>query len=302
MDIIKIVSNLKEKSNLYKKYRLMVVKRDFQGIGLDDISKINKEKNIVDNADKVNYNKKIKVQLINFHRILKENFNEDDLNNFYLNVNKLSVLLINRKHSQDMGTYDPIDNKIRIYENDNAVIYHELFHMASNTLSKKGNYSGFCRKKEDYCIGLGINEGYTEYLTQKYFYSVSDCYEFEVLVANKLEKIIGKDKMKSFYLNSDLYDLIEELSKYSNKKAIENFLLRLDHYTLRYNSNFISDRERKFIRSLGDHIIDFLIKCYDTKTDLDNSISLEEKNKRKYIFEKEIMDEIYDIKAETKTK
>ena len=299
MDIIKIISNLKEKSILYKKYRLKITKSDFISFGLENIKKINKENAI---KNEINYNKKIKYQLVNFHNVLKTNFNKEDLNNFYLNVNKLNVYIFNKKYGKDMGTYDSIDNKIRIYQNEDDVIYHELFHMASNILAKNGNYTGLCRKKGDYCIGLAINEGYTEYLTKKYFRFESDSYEFEVFVASKLEQIIGKDKLQSLYLSADLYGLIEELSKYANKKAIENFLLRLDHYSGRYNTEFISDRENKFLKLLKNNIIDFLIKCYDNKIDLNGAISLEEKTRRKYNFEKEILSEIHAKEEEIKTK
>jgi len=122
------------------------------------------------------------------------------------------------------------------YDNDeNANIYHELFHMAStyNDYNNKTCYSGFSISKGKEKFGIGLTEGYTELLTERYFRDkykdMPNSYRYAIIYAEEIENLIGKDKMTSLYLNHNLKGLITELEKYKSKKQIYEFLHETDY-------------------------------------------------------------------------
>lgn len=189
---------------------------------------------------------KIKNHLINFVNVLKNNFNKEDLRNLYGNINNLIVNVQNTEKygvkSKPFAYYTAEENKINASENCiDLSIYHELFHMSSSYKTKDAMYVGFSQivyKNPPYSIADGLNEGYTELLTKRYFpdnnSSTSDKYEasFNYIVltrfANLTEQIVGKDKMENLYLNCNLRGLIDELKKYSSEKEIMDFINKLD--------------------------------------------------------------------------
>ena len=76
-----------------------------------------------------------------------------------------------------------------------------------------------------------LNEGYTEYLTQKYFtkkmkYTESE--DFSVFFAKGIENIVGPEKMQECYFNANLGSLIEELEQYASKEDILKLLFLID--------------------------------------------------------------------------
>ena len=191
-------------------------------------------------------------KIINFHDVLSNNFKENDLNNFYNNINNLKIYeksfkLINFVLGKGReGLYEPVKNKLCISKEckDDTTLYHELFHMSSSFVKDKLICSGFAQmnsKSNNKTIGVGINEGYTELLTSRYFNNEKpNTYLEQTIICDSLEKIIGKDKMKSLYLNADLYGLVMELNKYISKEEIIGFIYYSDFITNHLKSNSIN--------------------------------------------------------------
>ena len=191
-------------------------------------------------------------KIINFHDVLSNNFKENDLNNFYNNINNLKIYeksfkLINFVLGKGReGLYEPVKNKLCISKEckDDTTLYHELFHMSSSFVKDKLICSGFAQmnsKSNNKTIGVGINEGYTELLTSRYFNNEKpNTYLEQTIICDSLEKIIGKDKMKSLYLNADLYGLVMELNKYISKEDLIGFIYYSDFITNHLKSNSIN--------------------------------------------------------------
>lgn len=298
--IIYTITYLNEKNVFYKKYRLYQVKNFFVSYDCDQIQLLNENTRKIENK-KVIYNKKIKETLHTFYDVLKNELLEENLYNFYNNINELKVF-VNRtffgKFFSTSGSYKYNKNSIFLNDTTDECIYHELLHLSSNRFDENNtNYHcGFMFCDINSNIGYGINEGYTEYLTQKFFDVEQKSYIFETLVARYLEQIIGEDKMQKFYFNGDLYGLYKELLKYSKEIQIKNFINRLDYYTIRgYKVKF--GREVDFIVNQENSIINYLINIYSNKLDLNSSLEEQEKNKLKIKFMTDITkdyDEYYE--------
>lgn len=183
-----------------------------------------------------------KEYIVNFKNVMKNNLNIETYNILEKNINKIANINIknnnistNDKYYQSTrGGY--IDRTITLYDYfDEGIFYHELFHAASVLYDDNERmFDGFHHKilsKSD--IGRGINEGYTEFLTQTYFIGNTDSvYENEMYYANLIERLIGKDKMQSFYFKSDLNGLIDELCKYNNLEDILTFIKNVDSFSI----------------------------------------------------------------------
>ena len=213
--------------------------------------------------NKIN-NKTFKEVALEFSKVLIEHFPEEALTNFYNNLNELTIK--NNKLIVLIGAggcYAPLNNSITISDFD--AIYHELFHMASRLYSKSDgvSYVGFKQRSTKLSkityngIGTGLNEGYTEVLTHRYFRSKTySSYEFETDIARKLEMIIGSDKMTDLYLKGDLSGLINELKKYMPEDEIIKFITRIDlinEYEIEHKSIIVRE-------SIFD-IYEFLLKA-----------------------------------------
>lgn len=215
------------------------------------------------------YSLKFKEQLKYFIKGMVTNFKEEDLQNFFNNINSLNIETFKKKKKKfhnyyTIGTYDTDLNTVYITkENVDISIYHELFHMASTKLSDDGvTRTGFHYENKYGNIGTGINEGYTSLLSKRYFEDTKYGYNYELVIAEKLEEIIGKEKMESLYLNANLYGLINELKKYEDEKEIMKFIYNIDFIT-----SIVGDRKRNSLgrKYLQDSIYsasNFLIKCF----------------------------------------
>lgn len=229
---------------------------------------------------------KIKDITLEFANLLIEKFPPDYLINFYNNINEVkiekSIAILLRAC---IGTYSNLSNKIDVFAI--STLYHELFHMAScvnkSILDENGSimyFTGFHQHNDIYTfeIGRGLNEGYTELLTQRYFgdkHKLPKTYKHVVNIAEKLEIIIGKDKMESLYFNANLSGLINELKKYSTEDEIAKFISRVDLIMKHSVSEF---RSKKMEQSIKD-VYDFLFKTYVKKLKQqyeDGKISLDE--------------------------
>ena len=83
-----------------------------------------------------------------------------------------------------------------------------------------------------YDIGTGLNEGYTQVLNERYFYSKGTyigCYSLFVRFASYLEVLVGQEKMESLYFKADLEGLIQELEKYASRDEVLRLIKDIDY-------------------------------------------------------------------------
>lgn len=216
--------------------------------------------------------------IVKFANVLINNFPKDDLINFYNNINDLKTkskkfsiqnLILSSKTA---GQYNPRKNEITI-DDDTAesTIYHELFHMASSSSKDGIRYSGFHQtplKLGTTPLGKGLNEGYTELLSRRYFTydsPIIDAYKYQVFISEKIEQIIGKEKMQSLYLNSNLKGLIDELKQYVSEEEIMKFISNTDFLIDHMNDKKLKLFEKNMISNCLKNINRFVIICYSKK-------------------------------------
>ena len=250
-----------------------------------------------------------KVLIDNFKRIMKNVLSEKDYNLLQERLEAININFINDIVSKEheifgnvAGTFNP-DGTINLYDKEERVIYHELLHASSlqyhtDTISYDGfNHQNIDEKKN---IGIGLNEGYTELLTIRYFGGDSR-YKNEVFYNQMIENIIGKDKMQSLYFNSDLDGLISELSKYCEKSKVLNFVDKMDYFIIldsikRDKSEKYKDQKVPSFESIRDfqeinekyeetihELNQFLIECYASKYKNSSNINEIKENLADYI-------------------
>lgn len=213
-----------------------------------------------------------------FTETIIKNFSAEDLTNFYNNVNTLKVKSKNFFisdlffNSNTAGQYDAKKNEISVEEDTVEIsIYHELFHMASSTYKNGRVYSGFHQppvKINDSGFGQGINEGYTELLTQRYFQTdspVTAAYRYHVTIAKQLEKVVGQEKMKSLYLNCDLMGLIDELKQYTSTDEVMKFISNTDFLLQHIDDKKVTALEKNMINNCLKNVNRFLMISYSRK-------------------------------------
>lgn len=209
-----------------------------------------------------------------FANVILSKFHYVNLTNFYNNLNEIRIDLYDLRtknkyfHRGIFGYYDVKKNAIKLDEDYvSVIIFHELFHMASSVYLNGNYYSGFRQySSDDYTsIGKGLNEGYTQLLTERYFGHNDDfgkVYEYETFIVGKLEEIVGKFKMQELYLSANLYGLIKELNRYVSYEEIINFIRCLDFLNNNLNNKtmliFRMDTIVKRIKIINS----FLVKAY----------------------------------------
>lgn len=154
-----------------------------------------------------------------------------DLSNFYNKFNDIMFFDIKFPRIVN-GLFNPILNVIvnlNHSKDADLTVTHELFHAtASKNLFSSGFHHSILSNGHtgsQIQIGRWLNEGYTELLNIRYFGSnYGRSYTHEVFLMNKLEHIIGKEKMEQLYINSDLKGLINEINKYLDKKETMSFI------------------------------------------------------------------------------
>ena len=214
--------------------------------------------------------------VVKFAEFAVKTFPKEDLTNFYNNINDLKTRSKNnsvRKAFFDkglVGVYKNKKNEITIFNGKKieTTIYHELFHMASSIFKDGKKISGFHQTSWKGDIGKGINEGYTEFLTQRYFthdITTAGAYYYHVLIAEKLEQIVGQEKMQSLYLNANLKGLIDELKQYASEEEVMRFISDTDFLISHMHDNESHSHVRKMIEKCYKRINRFLIICYSRK-------------------------------------
>jgi len=218
---------------------------------------------------------KYRESILKFAEVLINNFPAKDLINFYNNIHDLKIKEKKFKiqnfilRSNTAGEYIPSVNEITI-DDDTAelTMYHELFHMASSTYKDGIIYSGFNQssfKPRIADLGKGINEGYTELLSRRYFGKLTNAYEYEVFITETLEQIVGKEKMQSLYLNSNLKGLIDELKQYVSEEEIMKFIFNTDFLVDHLHDKKLQLFEKNMINNSLKNITRFVIICYSKK-------------------------------------
>lgn len=182
---------------------------------------------------------------LHFFNIIMElpNF---DFENFRRNMNRNFLIGVSMEQvNSDAGITIFNDNKnlFGIFGDynlvDRGVIYHELFHFAS--------YPTNFRR--------GLNEGYTEILTHRYFNKSKLAYPDNVDYVLKLENIIGQDIMENAYSKGDV-SILSELFDEENYLLFEKINDRLDLLLGSYyrvnSGKKLADEDRRVMKAKAD--------------------------------------------------
>lgn len=263
------ISNLTIYKKINSKYKLY---REYDSISLVDVYE--NDFNVI--GEEIDYRKLRNLlywdSILSFYNKLKKDSNFD-LNLFLNNLSDLIVVkpsfslidfLFNTNNLN--GGYSPFNNLIVI--NDDICIYHELLHSASSIINKHREiaFSGFCQINEN-VYGYGLDEGYTQYLKEKYFGISQEeisIYSFEKLVAFKLEEILSPEIMEKMYSRGDLLGLVKCLEQYFSYEEIVMFIRRIDYVSDNFSNKLYYNNHQLVIKSIND-ICSFLIKGYCLK-------------------------------------
>lgn len=202
--------------------------------------------------------------ILNFIDEIEDYFPNADYGNLINNINDLKVKKTINKSCG--GFYEPTNNTLRYNKkfmsiNSKEILYHELLHVASTFFQDGMIYSGFSQanvKTKDF-HGTGINEGYTQLLVQRIYmpYTYIDAYQYEIRIAQDIERIVGQEKMQDLYFKSDLPGLVEELRKYANKIDIIRFINEVD-FMNKYKYEKLNKQYNYMIMECNNNINDFL--------------------------------------------
>lgn len=184
---------------------------------------------------------KIKNKLKIIKKIIK--VRNDVINNTY----KLNES-INGFH----GEYCVSDNKLIL--DGLFCLYHELLHYISSYYDSEENIE-YCGFRKTYLnksindindIGLGLNEGFTQYLAEIKFYEYHKyVYKNEKKYVTKLVHIIGIDVLEKYYYDNNLEGLLNYIQiKYDfPKQKMEDFITYLDYMS--YHNELESDKKNE---------------------------------------------------------
>lgn len=213
-----------------------------------------------------------KSYIVNFIKILEANFDYETLSHLYSNISSLDikVSLLSNKNILNkivapnvLATYSPGKNKIVFNGKTNVdnSIYHELFHMATSFKTKEFRFVGFSQQFlkgniiEKY--GIGICEGYTDLLSNRYFDKII-AYDIEAEIVEQIENIVGRKVMEKLYLRADLKSLIAELSKYSSLEEINDFINNVDMICL----NKYINKNKVLMNLTANKILGFMYNLF----------------------------------------
>lgn len=246
-----------------KKNKISLEKNnDFTNISI----KISKNNIIYDNykecAEFVNIIKKF---LVTLHTKCK-NFSPD----LFLKNYKNTLFKINDLKKDKLEAYystsTESSKRLNILKvNDFGSSNHELLHQASSKSIDGVVYSGFSTYSNSEYIGVGINEGYTQLLSERYFCeNEGSSYFIEVEILKILENIVGKDKMEKYYFKADCSSLITQLTNYEEYNSIIEFIKDVDciHYI---KENNLLDQKFNEFKRLINKIYEFLFSCCKNK-------------------------------------
>lgn len=243
-----------------KKY--VLIRKSFRSMDING-NIIRAAPNIDVNNREINYDRfeeDIEEFVRKFEYILTNVIDGIDLNLFYNHINSL---VFEKDLSNDNGlidyegVYSLKSNKV-IYQNlCPTVIGHELFHMASSIIDGDREYIGFMQVivGGEMGIGIGLNEGYTQTLTERYVEKENySRYPLSQFFVKKIEEIVGKEVMEKLYFKADLEGLIRVLEKYNTRDNILRFINILDvvtTYEKIYNSDMVDKKVIQYFFKLA---------------------------------------------------
>ena len=205
----------------------------------------------------------------NFLKVMNEECESFDntklLKNFKKTLFDLS-LVENRSDFNGNVSFNYLDKNITFTIDNFDTVYHELMHLS--TIDKNNDLTGFKQSYWRNFRGRGLNEGYTQLLTERYFNeNIGLSYNILVFFLNILENIIGKNNMEKYYFNVSLNLLINELEKYEEKENILNFI---DDFDLLLNHDITTTENPQkeqviYFQNIVDGICDFLLSCLQKK-------------------------------------
>lgn len=244
---------------------------------------------------KVSYDKKCSIYDINnvrfdfFLKLLRKYFSNIDFHNLLRCIDNAVLKNGRREYSKEeknklkrgscAGYYEPGTNILVIKKkNDYNAVIHEMFHLSSNYSSKIIGFDQITEKRIDYSfmgqecssfvsIGRALNEGATENFTEevtgkglKYFN--------ERRIAKLVKLVVGDDFFNQAYFNADLYSLLNEMLKYSNRDDV-NKIINYSDVLLNYLPDNISNvyhyTELKYTQNLCFEITNLLFKMLMNK-------------------------------------
>lgn len=215
-----------------------------------DVNGINDEKILEREEGKI---------IIHFLKTVKKNFNEEDFTILCNNFSNLNIIW-EEDDNKKSGYYDSNQNSVVVLKDNYNEIYNVFFQAASTYVDfSNDNYifSGFSQiNNKNRKIGQGLNKGYTEYLSRKYFSNdeSNNDFMYEVSVAKVVEDIIGEKIMQSLYLNASLEGLMWEMGIDTDKTY--EFLTSLDSISEELERKKVRP---KVIESCSKIVDDFLI-------------------------------------------
>lgn len=273
---------------------------------VDSVKVVDLPKEIYEPIDKTKIldNQVYKNTIRIFGNIIQKVIPEEYLDNYYRNFSNIQMKELTmiemysdffKKLAFKQGLYDSINNTISFKDTfiSSAIgaITHELLHASSTYYDKKRKivYVGLSqmyiiddKNKKSEIYGMALNEGYTQYLNNKYFvdqksmtlnifdkrYNIEtenvitkkNTYKEEQIIAKALNDIIGEDKMISFYFRADLNGLVKELEKYQSRETIYRFINYTD--TLCYYQYGKENIENEMVDEVKTFINSFLLSTF----------------------------------------
>lgn len=212
-------------------------------------------------------------QIEKFLIIMLENFPTFPLERF---KETFSTLNINNRIAEDSHSfyYNNLTSKsINILSK--ADLFHEFLHFASDKNCEGIVMVGFeYSDKNNKRLGRGLNEGYTQLLTNRYSRSADNMFvEFYTMnIVEKLEEVIGREKMGDLYFNGNLFDIINELTELSSKEEAKQFILDLDELCKNYSIMDVIGPKSKNLNELLYKLGQYVDKCMLAKNNNKESI------------------------------
>lgn len=254
-------------------YRL---RRDFRLNG----AKVEIPNGVVRKVDDIDEERFLKQEfgslILEFIDTIRSNVPSSDLALFYNNFNDVKTRVRDFKklnflcNGNVVARWVPKSKTVELSgDNSLLTINHELFHVSSTykDLERDMYFSGFHQyKSSKNQIGLGLNEGYTQYLAEKYFshLPIFKAYPFEKSVADVIELIVG-ERMQSLYFNANLDGLVLALERYNSRENIYRFIRGLDVLCSHMNDRKLSRNSNLIRVDCAKGINLFLIETYVKK-------------------------------------
>ena len=227
-----------------------------------------------------------------------------NLNNFYHNIKDIDIIPVNKNETNlphSAAEYDVAKNLIQYRKGSlKKNIMHELLHVASRIELKDRILCGFMQvDNQGYGIGVGLNEGYTALMDDRYFLDYeeskinefSKVYKMSKYICGLLEMLVGREEMERMYLDADLHSLFKELRYYSSSAKAYEFIINMDK--LFNEADIKSIPNIRNVMILYNKIIYFLSECFLTRFNmlLDEKIINDEEYNKEFEFVRDLLDD-----------